>query len=316
MYFKTDEFEIEYLGEKNVCVYDIEVENNHNFFANNILVHNSLFISLGEFLDINIGKSWRTMSQERIIYYIQKLSKVIADHVDDRAYKETQRKMYNSAETDFRIKFKQEIIAKNILFVKKKKYSYWCVNIEGQDVDKLETTGLEVVRSETPSAVKPRLKHIMEMILKTKSEKEITDTIEIYKKELMDVYPEEIAVNTSVSTMDKYIKPSGCVKGTPWHIKGVYNYRRLLDLLEIKDKYEDIHEGDKTKVVYVMKNQFGIETITFIRWPSEFNELIQIDTKKMIDKHFVNKVKILLEPMNKVDSLESSNKMSLNSFFE
>jgi DNA polymerase elongation subunit (family B) len=266
-------------------------------------------------MDIHIGKSWRTMTQERIIYYIQKLSTIIADHVDERAYKETQRKMYNSAETDFRIKFKQEIIAKNILFVKKKKYSFWCVDIDGQSVDKLETTGLEVIRSETPSAVKPRLKNIMEMILKNKSEDEITKTIELYKKELMDVYPEEISVNTSVSTMDKYIKPSGTIKGTPWHIKGVYNYRRLLNMLKIKDKYEDIHEGDKTKVVYVMKNQFGIETITFIRWPVEFNELIQIDKMKMIDKYFINKVKILLEPMNKIDLLESSNKMALDSFF-
>jgi len=266
-------------------------------------------------MDIHIGKSWRNMTQERIIYYIQKISAVIANHVDERAYKETQRKMYNSAETDFRIKFKQEIIAKNILFVKKKKYSFWCVDIDGQSVDKLETTGLEVIRSETPSAVKPRLKNIMEMILKNKSEDEITKTIELYKKELMDVYPEEISVNTSVSTMDKYIKPSGTIKGTPWHIKGVYNYRRLLNMLKIKDKYEDIHEGDKTKVVYVMKNQFGIETITFIRWPVEFNELIQIDKMKMIDKYFINKVKILLEPMNKIDLLESSNKMALDSFF-
>nr|YP_007013560.1 putative intein [Aeromonas phage Aes508] len=35
------EFEIEDLGVMEIDVYDIEVDGNHNFFGNDILVHNS-----------------------------------------------------------------------------------------------------------------------------------------------------------------------------------------------------------------------------------------------------------------------------------
>jgi len=276
----------------------------------------SLFINIGTFIDENIGTEWREMPQYRIIKYIQRISAIIEDNVDTRAYRETQRKTYNSAETEFRIHFKQEIIAKSILFVKKKKYSLLCVNKEGRDVDTLETTGLDIVRSETPSAVKPRLRHIMDMILRNKDDDDISKMVDEYKRELLSVYPEEISVNTGVHNIDKYIKKHGPIKGTPWHIKGIYNYRRLIDMLNIPNKYEDIVDDAKTKVVYLMNNQFGIETITFIRWPMEFNDVVQIDRKKMIEKYFINKVKMLLDPMHKSSLLELSNKKALNLFFD
>ena len=94
--------------------------------------------------------------------------------------------VYNSNETDFRIKFKQEIVAKSILFVKKKKYSAWHTNEEGVAVDKIKTTGLEIVRSDTPEVVRPMLKDIMNMILKGVGDKDLSSAIDKYKKELQD----------------------------------------------------------------------------------------------------------------------------------
>lgn len=41
-----EDFQIECLGEIEEWVYDIEVEDNHNFFANDILVHNSVYVTL------------------------------------------------------------------------------------------------------------------------------------------------------------------------------------------------------------------------------------------------------------------------------
>jgi len=40
-----DDFEIIELGEQEIDVYDIEVEDNHNFFANDILIHNSVYVN-------------------------------------------------------------------------------------------------------------------------------------------------------------------------------------------------------------------------------------------------------------------------------
>ena len=44
----TEDFEIESLGICELDVYDIEVEDNHNFFANDLLVHNSNYFNFGE----------------------------------------------------------------------------------------------------------------------------------------------------------------------------------------------------------------------------------------------------------------------------
>lgn len=45
------EFEVEDLGIQERYVYDIEVEDNHNFFGNNILVHNSAYFKIDNFVE-------------------------------------------------------------------------------------------------------------------------------------------------------------------------------------------------------------------------------------------------------------------------
>ncbi len=66
--YTLEEFEVEDLGIIEEWVYDIEVEDNHNFFANNILVHNSAYIMynlpFNKFDDIN-----------QLVNYIQGLAR-------------------------------------------------------------------------------------------------------------------------------------------------------------------------------------------------------------------------------------------------
>jgi DNA polymerase elongation subunit (family B) len=277
----------------------------------------SLFISIEEFL-FNQGIDedwWNSLGDDRKINIIIKLSKIIEDFVNDRVYRNTQRKDYNSAITDFRINFKQEIVAKSSLFIKKKKYAYWCINEEGADVDKLNVTGLDVVRSDSSEAIRTRLKSVMQMILKKASEEEITNKIIQYKKELKKVYPEEIAASIGVRNIDKYIKDGKAIKGTPWHVKGVANYRFLLKELNIQNEYENIYDGVKTKVVYLRKNKFNMDTVTFLRWPKEFDKELQVDYNTMIEKFFVKKIKFLLSPMGKEHIVHGDSNVSLKLFF-
>ena len=275
----------------------------------------SLFINMGKFLDQHVPK-FSELDDDRKIGFILKLSKVLEDYVNDMCYREVQRKMYNSNVTDFRIVFKQEMVAKTALFVKKKKYGYWAVNEEGAPLDKIKVTGLEIIRSDTPEAIRPRLKVVMDMILKGETDDALVKTIEQYKKELRKVYPEEIAVNIGASNIDKYVSDSGeIIKGTPFHLKGINNYRNLLKHLGLEDKYEDITSGAKTKVVYLKKNALNIDIMSFLRWPSEFDKVIQIDYEKMLEKYFISKIEILLEPMKKTDLLAGSGGIGLNLFF-
>jgi DNA polymerase elongation subunit (family B) len=277
----------------------------------------SLFINIGLFMETQIGKEkWDSFDDEKKINIIEKLNVILENYVNDRIYKEVQRKQYNSIETDFRISFKQEVIAKSILFIKKKKYSAWHINEEGVPVDKIATKGLEIVRSDTPEAVRPHLKTFMSKVLKGASDEDISKFINECKKELRLLPPEAISTNVGIHDTKKYIGPDGkCVKGTPMHVKGVINYRYLLTLLKLNNIYEDIIDGSKTKVVYVKKNKFNIESVSFIRWPKEFDTILQIDYDKQIEKCFINKCEMILEVLDKIHLLHSQQRENLRLFF-
>lgn len=276
----------------------------------------SLFIMLGTYMCRIYGEKWDNLTDDQKVEIILKEAKEIEKYVNNRVYNETQKIDYNSQVEDFKIGFKQEIVAKKALFVKKKKYAYWCVSEEGVPVDKLSVTGLEIVRSDSSEAVRDRLKNVYQMILKDESENKIKNRIEQYKKELKNVSPEEIAANISVNNINKYIINGEHIKGTPWHIKGVANYRKILKILDIEQKYEDIHEATKAKVLYLKPNKFGIDVITFNRWPHELDDTIQPDYDIMVEKFFLKKIGFLLEPMDKMYILEGKSvKESLDLFF-
>jgi hypothetical protein len=262
-------------------------------------------------------ESWDDMSDNEKIEEVLKLSKTIEKYVNERSYKETQIMDYNSQIDDFFIKFKQEVVAKTALFVKKKKYAYWMVNDEDTPCDELAVTGLEIVRSDSSEAIRTRLKHVYELIMKNVPDEDIIKHIIKYKKELKEVSAEEIAANISVNNIWKYLGNGVVEKGTPWHVKGVWNYRELLKELNLINKYEDIFEGTKAKVVYVYPNDYQIDTITFIKWPKEFDDLLVIDYDKMIEKFFLKKVGFLLTPMKKSHLLDLVNQgEAWDAFFE
>jgi len=274
----------------------------------------SLFLNIGQFIRDQVGPEWDSLKDESKITFIRNIAHTIEKYVNERIYKEIQRQAYNSNITDLRIQFKQELIAKAGLFVKKKKYSLLVTNKDGVSMDEIETKGLEIVRSDTPEVVRPMLVNFMSAILHGASDDELCKIIEKDKKDLSKVYPEEIASNVGVSSVGKYIENDQPIKGAPWHVKGVLNYRKLLRHLGLTDKYEDIHDASKTKVVYLKKNKFGAETMSFIRWPKEFDTEIHIDYQKQIEKTYTGKIRILLEPMKKEGLLDGMQN-NLDAFF-
>lgn len=274
----------------------------------------SIYIITDQFLKDNLGESWWSeRTDDEKIDIIDEVSEYIKDYINQRTLEEVQYQAYNSQVRDFPIKFEKEKIAKSGLFVAKKQYSTRCLWIEGTKKESIKTTGLSIVRGDSSEAVRERLKDIMSMILRDEPDDSITNKIDKYKTELMNVYPEEIAGNIGVNGLDKWIQDGKAIKGTPWHVKGVANYRFLLKKLGIENQYEDLKEGYKCKVVYVKKNPFNIDTISFLRWPKEFNKVVTVDMGIMIDKFFIKKVKILLDPMNRADMLNS--KKGLDLFF-
>jgi hypothetical protein len=142
--------------------------------------------------------------------------------------------------------------------------------------------------------------------MKQAPEDELKTTIRKYRKELHNVTPEEIAANIGINNINKYLSTGQPISKTPWHVKGVHNYQILLKKFDLEQKYERIGEGGKAKVVYVKANPFQFETITFQKWPIEFDKYLIIDYDLMIDKFFIKKIGFLLEPMDKMDLLNVS----------
>lgn len=276
----------------------------------------SIFIAMENFLlhrGMNLEK-WKALSNDKKIEGILKLSRCIEKYVNDICFKELQQGTYNSIvdQDDFSIVFKQEIICKTALFVAKKKYGFHVVNNEGVMQDKIDVTGLEIIRSETPSAFKVILKDILRFILENKPDSEIIKFVDDCKSHIKERQPSEISSNISINKMNKYIVNDEPIKGTPYHIKGAANYHKLIKLFGLDDKYEEIVEGNKAKVVYVKPNQYDVGVISYIIWPKEFEDYgIFPDYEKMIEKFLINKIAILLEPMNKKEILERSSTFNL-----
>jgi hypothetical protein len=271
---------------------------------------------MGLFLDQIIGTKWRSLPENEIKGIIRNISSMVQEYVNKMSYNETQKKDYNSKEENFRVQFKQEMIAKSCLMVRKKRYAYALVEEDHAPSDKMVIKGLEIVRSDTPGTIRVMLKEIMKMILHLATDEELMDKIEDCKVILSKCAPDEIAVNIGVHRIDKYLDDDdNAKKGTPWHVKGIANYNKLLKKLDIVDKYEEHMDETKLKVIYVKKNAFNVDMIAFIEWPSEFDAVLQVDQEKMIEKYFVEKVKILLDPMNKLSLLSSNNSKAISLFF-
>ena len=65
------------------------------------------------------------------------------------------------------------------------------------------------------------------------------------------------------------------------------------------------------------KNKFGMDTISFKRWPKEFNNFLQVDYDLMIKKFFIKKINYILDVMGKKSLLNKSEiNKNINFFFK
>lgn len=191
-------------------------------------------------------------------------------------------------------------------------YGYNVVDEEGEPCDKIDVTGLVIIRSECPTIFRKALRHLLEMILKGRSDDDIKSQVDEYKTSMKTASAEDLSENKGVNNIAKYIVDGKPIKKTPYHVKGANNYHFLLREFGIEGDYEQIREGDKAKVLYVKKNKYGVEVLSYYDWPKEFTENgIQIDYGKQMEKFFLGKVKFLLEPQNREMILTQSKTFDL-----
>lgn len=266
----------------------------------------SIFLSIQKIVEHHCGlKTWNALSDEEKLEYCKRISKAIIKNVNSRAYEEVQKRDYNSQEVGFKIDFKQEIVAKAGIFVAKKKYSLWVVDEEGIPKDKIHTRGLEIIQSSCPQAVRDRLKNIISLLLKGSDDKALLSQIEEDIAIIKGSLPEEVALNIGVTSVSKHSADGEPLKGCPYHVRGLLNYKKLTKHLNLEGKVPELGSGMKVKVVYLKPNEWNYDTISFLRWVKEFDEVgIKIDHDKMVDKTYLHKISFLLEPMGGADMIE------------
>lgn len=217
---------------------------------------------------------------------------------------------------EFCLNFKREVIAESGFFLdKKKRYAMLVKDDEGVRLDhpKLKVVGLELLRSSTPSAVKPWLAEAIKVILENdrpKLVKWLADKREIY--ETMPI--EEISQNSSVSNISKYLEPrydddnnfigykvvkpstkiideAGTEKtrglGIPINSMAAINFNDYIDKLGLTKQYEAIREGSKIKILRLKPNPYNYEVIGYEGyWNKDFDLTPFIDRDTMFEKTF------------------------------
>lgn len=296
-----DDWKIEHLGTYDEYVYDIETDN-HMFFGNDILVHNSNYFELNDVLK----KFYEIKPQgtrSEATDFIDKFCKQIEMKCLQPAFDKI--KYECNCHPDGGMHMDREAIAiadrktgYSGLWVAKKRYYLLIDDMEDFRYEEPheKIMGLYSVTSGCPEFVKPIFNKVMHDLV-TDSVDTARKTITDFKKIFYSKSIEEIAFPKSVSDVVKYTDPK---TGLPWEGKWIdtisgkernggvpinsrsaIQYNWLIRNLNLEKKYQLIKDGNKMKFVYLKENPYKFSVIGFIdELPKEFglDEYVDYDT--------------------------------------
>ena len=302
-----DLFTVQDNGVYDEYVYDIEVEDNHNFFGNDICVHNSNYLSLEKLVE----KTCSGKTEVQKIAFMDKICSESIQPVINKCYEELATYM-NAYEQ--KMQMKREVLADKGIFIAKKRYILNVHNSEGVQYaqPKLKVMGLEMVRSSTPAVIREKLKESIAVILEG-DERKLQKFVADYREEFNALPVEAIAKPSGINGMTVYSGSPIYSKGAPIHVRGSLIFNHHIKRLKLDKKYPIIQDSDKIKFVYVQKpNPFHEDIISFsTELPKEFDLHRYIDYNKQFDKVFLNAISIIINPIGW--SLEETS--TLDEFF-
>jgi len=199
--------------------------------------------------------------------------------------------------------FKREFIGDVGVFLQKKRYVLHILDNKGIKTNKYKYTGVEVVRTTMPDAIKPYAKRIIETMFKTKSLKKTNEVLSETYEKFKSLGPQEIAFVMGLRGYEKYAsqcKEFITAKGMPVHVKSAYLHNHLMNNVYKVNRSEDIVSGDKVRYVYLEKpNKYGLSSIGFkYDYPIEFKHEFKIDYDKMFEKILFESIKRFYEAVS------------------
>lgn len=238
--------------------------------------------------------------EERLQPYIDKSFGELADYVNAYAQK---------------MQMKREALADKGIWTAKKRYILNIYNNEGVQYAEpyIKVTGLEMIKSSTPSAVREKMKESIKIMISGKEE-DMHKFIEDFRKEFNKLPVEDISFPRGMNGLNTYTdNVSLYKKGTPIQVKGAIIYNHHLKQMKLTNKYPLIQEGEKVKYTYLkIPNPFRDTVISFTtRLPKEFDIQSYIDYDTQFEKTFLDPLRVILKCMN----WNSEKQNTLESFF-
>jgi DNA polymerase elongation subunit (family B) len=194
------------------------------------------------------------------------------------------------------INFKREKIISKMIIIKKKKYAVLTLDNEGKiyKTPKMNITGIETVKSDTPKYCQKHLDTMLYNILDKGDRVACTKELKKIYDGFMEANIDEIAKPKSVNGYTKYAEHIDYYKrygvryksGCPQQVKAAINYNYIINKYGLS--LQPIGNGGKVKFVKIKtNNEMRADVIGFIgTYPKEFETLFRIDMKEQWDITF------------------------------
>ena len=318
---ELDEYEDEY-------VYDIGMASDRPyFFANDILVHNSVYFSVDKLLKSKEKSENFTQeeleemmsSKENIVQFYD----AISDQVNDTFPEFMYRTFNTTLERGSIIKAGRELVGSTGLFIKKKKYAILVYEKDGKRLDtksqgELKVMGLDLKRSDTPKIMQEFLQSLLMNVLVNKKLEDMYRDIKDFRQKFVGRFGWEKGSPKRVNNFSKFValvnnsnkvginsKAGKSKVNMPGHVRASINWNTLCDIND--DKYsQKITDSSRVIVCKLKSNSFGFDSIAFPvdephlpKWFKElpFDDLAMEET--IIDKKITNLVGVLKWDLSK-----------------
>ena len=301
------------------------IENKLNEYLNSLLKTNkdyviasdtdSIYLNLGTLVDKVYGTGQDKsvsprIDKQKVIDFMDRVCEDKIQPFIDKSYQELAEYVHAYSQ---KMQMKREVLADKAIWTAKKRYILNVYNSEGVQYaePKLKISGIEAIKSSTPSACREKIKEALKIII-SGSESEMQDYIENFRQEFKSLPPEDISFPRSINGLKEYGDSKTIYKkGTPIHVRGALIHNYTIDQNKLGKSVQKIQEGEKIKFIYLKEpNSLQTDVISFLnRWPKEFDIDKYIDYNVQFEKSFIDPLKIILDCINwkaeKINSLDS-----------
>ena len=297
------------------------IGNKINAYLNNILSTNkdyiiasdtdSCYIRLGELVDKVYGADGKIgLPPEKVIQFMDRVCEQSIKPYLDESFEELAD--YTHA-YDQKMHMKREALSDKGIWTAKKRYILNVYNNEGVQYKepKIKVSGLEMIKSSTPAAVKDMMKKSIEIVIRG-TENDLHNYIKKAKEQFKTLPVEDISFPRGMNGLGKYSDINTLYKsGTPIHVKGAIHYNKFLRDNKLTKKYPLIQEGEKIKFTYLkMPNTLRDTVISYPgRLPPEMKLDNYIDYDLQFETAFLKPIKPILDCLGwhseKVNTIEA-----------